>query len=104
MPKVYGALVDAETRCRHYASERDIIAIKFKCCQKYYPCYHCHNEAEDHPIEVWEKESFAEKAILCGVCKYEHTIHEYLDTQHCLNCGSSFNPGCALHYPIYFKI
>lgn len=39
MPKVYGSLIDTETRCRHYFTEEDIIAIKFKCCNKYYPCY-----------------------------------------------------------------
>lgn len=32
MPKVYGSLIDTETRCRHYFTEEDIIAIKFKCC------------------------------------------------------------------------
>ena len=35
MPKVYGSLIDTETRCRHYFTEEDIIAIKFKCCNKY---------------------------------------------------------------------
>lgn len=33
MPKVYGSLIDTETRCRHYFTEEDIIAIKFKCLQ-----------------------------------------------------------------------
>lgn len=50
MPKVYGSLIDTETRCRHYFTEEDIIAIKFKCCNKYYPCYKCHNEFEKHAI------------------------------------------------------
>ena len=44
MLKVYGSLVDNETRCIHYHTFLDIIAIKFKCCEKYYPCYQCHNE------------------------------------------------------------
>lgn len=53
MPKVYGSLIDTETRCRHYFTEEDIIAIKFKCCNKYYPCYKCHNEFEKHAIKRW---------------------------------------------------
>ena len=52
MPKVYGSLIDTETRCRHYFTEEDIIAIKFKCCNKYYPCYKCHNEFESTPLSV----------------------------------------------------
>lgn len=52
MPKVYGSLIDTETRCRHYFTEEDIIAIKFKCCNKYYPCYKCHNELKSTPLSV----------------------------------------------------
>lgn len=44
IPKIYGATIDNETRCTHYHTPLDIIAIKFKCCDKYYPCYKCHNE------------------------------------------------------------
>ena len=33
MPIVYGSIVDHETRCIHYHTQLDIIAIKFKCCQ-----------------------------------------------------------------------
>lgn len=47
MPKVYGATVDQETRCTHYNTPFDVIAIKFKCCHKYYPCFKCHNESEN---------------------------------------------------------
>lgn len=52
MPKVYGATVDQETRCTHYNTPFDVIAIKFKCCHKYYPCFKCHNESEKHRRNV----------------------------------------------------
>lgn len=91
MLKVYGSLIDTETRCRHYFTEEDIIAIKFKCCNKYYPCYKCHNEFEKHAIKRWSEPSFNEKAILCGVCKHELTINEYMMVERCPNCQSRFN-------------
>lgn len=103
MIKVFGQLVDDQTRCEHYHTEKDIIAIKFKCCDQYYPCYKCHEESEQHPIVVWPKDEFHEKAILCGVCKREHTIHEYLATNNCLNCKSHFNEKCEFHYHLYFE-
>ncbi|SUJ60260.1 zinc finger protein [Staphylococcus aureus] len=64
MPIVYGSLIDTETRCLHYFTEEDIIAIKFKCCNKYYPCYKCHNEFEKHAIKRWSEPSFNEKSNL----------------------------------------
>lgn len=76
--KVYGQTVDNETRCAHYHSQLDIIAIKFKCCKKYYPCYECHQEAEIHTPQIWSVAEHNEKAILCGVCKHEFTLPEYL--------------------------
>lgn len=103
MRKIYGYIIDNETRCKHYHSEKDIIAIKFKCCQKYYPCYKCHEECEDHTISLWGKEEFNELAIICGVCKKEHTISEYLQTDRCVNCHSVFNSGCRNHYHLYFE-
>lgn len=102
MPKVYGPTVDDQTRCKHYHTGKDIIAIKFKCCNKYYPCYRCHEQCENHKITVWGKDEFEELAILCGVCKTEHTINEYLNTDHCLYCKSAFNEGCQKHYYLYF--
>ena len=56
----------------------DIIAIKFKCCEKYYPCYQCHEETADHPAQIWNKDEWNIKAILCGVCKTELTINDYM--------------------------
>lgn len=100
---IYGAIVDNKTRCIHYHTEKDIIAIKFKCCNRYYPCYKCHEEHEDHSIERWPQSKFDELAIICGNCHIEMKIQEYMDTASCPNCTADFNERCALHYPIYFE-
>lgn len=102
--KVLGAVTDDQTRCIHYHSALDVIAIKFKCCGRYYPCYKCHNESEAHPIRVWKKNEFDEHAILCGVCKKELTIEAYLHTSACPYCHAAFNPGCKTHLSIYFDV
>lgn len=103
-PIVKGDTVDSETRCTHYHTDKDIIAIKFYCCHTYYPCYQCHNGHADHDIKRWPKAMFNEKAILCGVCKHELSINEYLTCNStCPHCRSSFNPGCSLHGHIYFE-
>ena len=104
MIEVKGKLVDDQTRCEHYHSPLDIIAIKFKCCDDYFPCYQCHEETTDHKTSIWKKEEWNTKAILCGVCKQELTINEYMNSQnYCPNCKSGFNPGCSNHYYLYFQ-
>ncbi|TDQ18948.1 putative CHY-type Zn-finger protein [Algoriphagus boseongensis] len=101
---VFGKPVDNQTRCVHWHSELDIIAIKFKCCDKYYPCFSCHEEEADHEHQVWPKTEFNQKAILCGVCGNELGIQEYMDSNNtCPHCKSSFNPGCSKHYHLYFE-
>lgn len=102
--EVKGSELDKQTRCKHYKTERDIIAIKFACCNEYYPCYQCHEELADHPVQHWSKELFNERAILCGNCGYELTINEYLHAESsCPNCGAEFNPGCKNHLHLYFQ-
>ncbi len=101
---VFGKPIDNQTRCVHWHSELDIIAIKFKCCNKYYPCFSCHEETTDHKPEVWPIKEFTEKAILCGVCGNELAINEYMNCDNtCPKCASLFNPGCKNHYHLYFE-
>lgn len=100
---IFGSVVDNQTRCVHYHTEKDIIAIKFKCCNRYYPCYKCHEEHADHCIERWTEDQFDELAIFCGNCHKELTIHEYMNTTSCYHCRAIFNERCANHYPIYFE-
>jgi uncharacterized CHY-type Zn-finger protein len=104
-PVVKGKIVDEYTRCVHYHSPLDVIAIKFKCCNEYYPCYECHEEEAGHRPEVWGPNEFDAKAILCGACNHEMTIHEYLTGYNrCPRCNSAFNPNCSEHYHLYFEI
>lgn len=101
---VFGQSVDNQTRCVHWHSDLDIIAIKFKCCEKYYPCFSCHEEEADHKHQVWPKKEFDQKAILCGVCGTELSIKDYMASNNtCPNCQSAFNPGCSKHYHLYFE-
>jgi uncharacterized CHY-type Zn-finger protein len=104
MVEVKGKIIDDQTRCIHWHSALDVIAIKFKCCGEYYPCYQCHEETANHKPKVWKKEEWGTKAILCGVCKEELTINEYLNSgNHCPNCLAYFNPNCSRHYHLYFE-
>ncbi|MCO8244566.1 MULTISPECIES: CHY zinc finger protein [unclassified Haladaptatus] len=100
---VHGIDVDAETRCAHYDTECDVIAIRFSCCNEYYPCFRCHDAVADHPRETWAKDERDTEAVLCGVCGSELTISEYLGCEsQCPECDAEFNPGCANHYELYF--
>jgi uncharacterized CHY-type Zn-finger protein len=104
MIEVKGNPVDDQTRCKHYHSLLDIIAIKFKCCNEYFPCYQCHEEVTDHEAKVWKKDEWNTKAILCGTCKEELTINEYFQSNnHCPHCSAAFNPNCSKHYHLYFE-
>ena len=101
--KVRGVDVDSETRCSHYHSEIDRIAIKFYCCGDYYPCFECHKAVGCGNHQVWPKEEFVQKAVLCGSCGHELSIEEYLQCESaCPNCSAAFNPGCSLHKHLYF--
>ena len=102
---ILGKPIDNQTRCVHWHSELDIIAIKFKCCNQYYPCYSCHEETTDHKAEVWPIKEYSQKAILCGVCGHELSIQDYMACNNtCPKCESLFNPGCKNHYHLYFEV
>lgn len=101
--QVFGNDIDMETRCAHYHSEIDRIAIKFYCCQTYFPCFICHEEKGCGSPELWPLNKFNEKAILCGACGHELSISDYLNGQFlCPACDADFNPGCSLHKHLYF--
>jgi uncharacterized CHY-type Zn-finger protein len=103
-PTVAGLEVDSQTRCAHYNSPLDIIAIKMMCCGTYYPCKECHEALADHAIVVWPQGEWNTQAVLCGSCGIELTIRQYLNcSNECPNCRSHFNPGCRNHYHFYFE-
>jgi uncharacterized CHY-type Zn-finger protein len=100
---ITGVGIDLETRCAHYHSEQDIVAIKFECCGEWYCCHQCHVELAGHEAEVWPREKFDNAAILCGACGQQLTIREYLACKSaCPRCGRQFNPDCAKHRHFYF--
>jgi uncharacterized CHY-type Zn-finger protein len=102
--EVRGADLDDETRCAHWHSPLDIVAIKMKCCGVYYACKGCHDALADHPIEVWPRAEWDVLAILCGACGTEMRARDYLDSGDvCPACGAGFNPGCHSHRHLYFE-
>ncbi|MGN8026832.1 CHY zinc finger protein [Microbacterium sp. 22242] len=101
-PAVRGRVVDEQTRCVHYRTELDIVAIRFACCGEYYPCHLCHEETAGHAAQRWPGDARATKAVLCGACGAELSIAEYVATTSCPCCSAAFNPGCALHEHLYF--
>ena len=126
---MHGPTIDEQTRCVHYNTALDVIAIKFVCCGRYYPCFECHAESEQHPAAQWPRSRWGEPAILCGGCRSELSIDEYklalaaasaapaaggcgavgqqgsavasVGAQ-CPRCGIPLNERCSLHSHLYF--
>ena len=105
MTDVRGIAVDAETRCAHWRSERDVVAIRMKCCGVWYACKDCHDALAGHGIRVWPRRERDATAVLCGACGHTMSIRAYLDcADACPACGAGFNPGCRLHRHFYFEV
>jgi uncharacterized CHY-type Zn-finger protein len=103
-PAVQGIGVDAATRCAHYSSPLDIVAIKLPCCGEFYACKDCHDAVADHPLVAWPRSARHTSAILCGACGSQLTIDEYLACGSvCPDCGAGFNPRCSYHHQFYFS-
>jgi uncharacterized CHY-type Zn-finger protein len=103
-PPVHGLDVDGQTRCVHWRSPVDIVAVKMKCCGAYYACKDCHDALTGHAIEVWPRGDWGERAVLCGACGTELTIAAYLASfDACPACAAPFNPGCSVHRHFYFE-
>jgi uncharacterized CHY-type Zn-finger protein len=102
--EVWGVGVDGMTRCAHYHGPVDVIALRFKCCGRFYPCRECHDEVAGHTAELWQEPEREVHAVLCGACGTTLSIADYLACAHrCPRCGAAFNPGCALHRHLYFS-
>jgi uncharacterized CHY-type Zn-finger protein len=102
---VRGVELDSATRCRHYHGPSDIIAIRMRCCGSYYACIDCHFELVGHPAAVWPRDEWQTPAVLCGLCKAELSVREYMDCgSTCPRCRAAFNPGCRNHYHLYFEM
>jgi uncharacterized CHY-type Zn-finger protein len=104
-PRVHGIDLDPQTRCSHYHTALDVIAIRMKCCGEYYACKECHDAMSNHAVEVWPKSEWDSNAILYGVCSIEMSVRQYLESKNeCPGCKAHFNPGCRNHYHFYFEI
>jgi len=104
-PIVLGVDVDGETRCAHYRSLRDVIAIKMKCCGGWYACKDCHGALAGHRLARWPRAEWSERAVLCGACGSKMRINDYLaNPDACPSCSAPFNPGCRDHHHFYFEI
>lgn len=103
--RCHGHLTDGHTRCVHWYGPTDIVAIRMRCCGRFYACSDCHAACEDHAIERWPRADFGEEAILCGACRRTMSIEAYLASgDRCPSCGAGFNPRCALHRGRYFEM
>ena len=101
--KIHGLEVDDQGRCKHYHSSKDIVGIKFKCCQKYFACIFCHQELADHQPKKWQKSEFDQAVIHCGSCHSNLSIDNYVEATKCPNCAAEFNPKCENHFHHYFE-
>jgi uncharacterized CHY-type Zn-finger protein len=95
--------MDAQTRCVHYRTALDVVAIKIACCGVFYACKDCHAALADHDMKVWPRSEWDALAIRCGACEAELTIREYMSSgSFCPRCKAGFNPACRNHYHFYF--
>jgi uncharacterized CHY-type Zn-finger protein len=103
-PRIAGIELDDQTRCAHWRSAADIVAIRMKCCDTYYACKDCHQALAGHAIEVWPRAERSAMAVMCGACGSQMTIAAYLAcADACPACGAAFNPGCRSHHHFYFE-
>ncbi|MGC8667615.1 MAG: CHY zinc finger protein [Chthonomonadales bacterium] len=103
---VYGVGVQCDTRCVHFHSPRDVVAVRFFCCNAFYACRLCHDALADHPIALWPRQTAStEPVLLCGVCGTMMSLDEYLSApSRCPICAAAFNPGCLGHLHLYFQL
>lgn len=56
--KIHGIGLDKAGRCTHYHTQLDIAALLCAKCRKYYACYSCHDELEDHSFVATHRKKF----------------------------------------------
>ena len=103
--EVRGVDLDAQSRCAHYHSAVDIVAIRTMCCGVYYACSACHAALAGHAIVRWPRDRWETDAIRCGNCASEMSIAAYMAADdRCPTCAAAFNPRCRDHYDQYFDM
>ncbi|GCB77533.1 hypothetical protein scyTo_0015681, partial [Scyliorhinus torazame] len=71
--------------CMHY--KRSCRWLRFPCCGKAYPCDVCHDEDQDHVMELASR-------MLCGYCAKEQGIDEITVRIVCAVVVSLVKDGC----------
>ncbi len=92
---VRGVSLDKHTRCAHYHTELDIVALRFFCCGEFYACYSCHEALAGHKAQTWPASLCQQqnpppaaaaaaplstplpKVVVCGACGHLMTVSEY---------------------------
>ncbi|XP_047453426.1 uncharacterized protein si:dkey-24l11.2 [Mugil cephalus] len=67
--------------CKHYKQSHRW--LRFPCCGRAYPCDVCHDENQDHPMELATR-------MICGFCAKEQP---YSNGKPCISCGSMMTRG-----------
>uniref|UniRef100_A0A1A8MST3 Nucleoporin NUP42 n=3 Tax=Nothobranchius TaxID=28779 RepID=A0A1A8MST3_9TELE len=67
--------------CKHYKQSHRW--LRFPCCGRAYPCDGCHDENQDHPMELATR-------MICGFCAKEQP---YNNGKPCVSCGSMMTRG-----------
>ncbi|XP_061679715.1 uncharacterized protein si:dkey-24l11.2 [Syngnathoides biaculeatus] len=67
--------------CKHYKQSHRW--LRFPCCGRAYPCDVCHDEDQDHPMELASR-------MICGFCAKEQP---YSNGKPCVSCGSMMTRG-----------
>ncbi|KAM3870628.1 uncharacterized protein ACN63O_005758 [Diretmus argenteus] len=67
--------------CKHYRQSHRW--LRFPCCGRVYPCDVCHDEDQDHPMDLATR-------MICGYCAKEQP---YNNGKPCISCGSMMTRG-----------
>uniref|UniRef100_A0A1A7WXN6 Nucleoporin NUP42 n=1 Tax=Iconisemion striatum TaxID=60296 RepID=A0A1A7WXN6_9TELE len=67
--------------CKHYKQSHRW--LRFPCCGRAYPCDGCHDENQDHPMELATR-------MICGFCAKEQP---YNNGKPCVSCGNMMTRG-----------
>ncbi|XP_075945193.1 uncharacterized protein LOC142947468 isoform X2 [Anarhichas minor] len=67
--------------CKHYKQSHRW--LRFPCCGRAYPCDVCHDQDQDHPMELANR-------MICGYCAKEQP---YCNGKPCVTCGSMMTRG-----------
>ncbi|XP_026167778.1 uncharacterized protein LOC113133286 [Mastacembelus armatus] len=67
--------------CKHFKQSHRW--LRFPCCGRAYPCDVCHDEDQDHPMELATR-------MICGYCAKEQP---YGNGKPCISCGSMMTRG-----------